>query len=300
MFQHDVSYIVDMVHGTRQHADPSNLVNVGFTSATLFELGVFFAVMVAVISFMGLASPVLASIVGVPSDERHKFALSCRELVFYSFSTGMHIWLYALQFDYCWPGHFEKLMETWPVYSVPNEMRFTYFVELSWYIVGIVLLFLDFRRKDFIAMLIHHVATIVMISFSWHVGGVRVGVVVIILHNISDVFLHLAKILNYMDLSVLSHLGLVAFALSFFVLRLVCFPMLIWETIKGVPMFVDGMITGWGLIIWLKILLVPLHAYWFLIIVRLAMRLMSGEDASEAVNSEYDGDAPVRDTKKTQ
>jgi len=43
-------------------------------------------------------------------------------------------------------------------------MRYTYFFELAWYLTGVALLFLDFKRKDFAVMLTHHVVRYYMAS----------------------------------------------------------------------------------------------------------------------------------------
>ena len=34
-----------------------------------------------------------------------------------------------------------------PVELIPREVRFTYLTEISWYIVGLVFLLLDYKRK---------------------------------------------------------------------------------------------------------------------------------------------------------
>ena len=55
----------------------------------------------------------------------------------------------------------------------------------------------DVQRKDFWTMFIHHVATILLISFSWACHLHRVGTLVMITCDISDVFLELAKLFHY-------------------------------------------------------------------------------------------------------
>ncbi len=49
--------------------------------------------------------------------------------------------------------------------------------------------FYDRARKDFWEMFIHHVVTLLLLSFSWTSNLTRVGTLVLILHDVGDVFL---------------------------------------------------------------------------------------------------------------
>jgi hypothetical protein len=63
------------------------------------------------------------------------------------------------------------------------------------YVAGLfALVVLDTRRKDFLQMSAHHVVTILLLTLSFAASHMRVGAVVIVLHNISDPFLQFAKL----------------------------------------------------------------------------------------------------------
>lgn len=68
-------------------------------------------------------------------------------------SSAQHVWLYT-RYEWVRPEHYAQVF--FPTTHVAREMRWTYFFELSWYVTGLVLLFLDFKRKDFAVMLVHH------------------------------------------------------------------------------------------------------------------------------------------------
>ena len=57
--------------------------------------------------------------------------------------------------------------------------------------------FFDVKRKDFWEMFIHHQATIALIMFSWTTHFVRIGTLVLIIHDCSDPLLELAKLVKY-------------------------------------------------------------------------------------------------------
>ena len=82
----------------------------------------------------------------------------------------------------------------------PRDMshRILYYLILGFYCHGIPsLLFFELRRKDFVAMLIHHVTTLSLIAWSLHVNLLRIGVCVMASHDVCDVFLEGAKMIKY-------------------------------------------------------------------------------------------------------
>merc|ERR1719238_1784557 len=83
---------------------------------------------------------------------RVKYSIAVRELAFYAFSTTVHIWLYALRHQWAWPSGFHLLYQHRDDILVEREMRFTAFFETTWYMVTVVFLFMDFKRKDFAVM----------------------------------------------------------------------------------------------------------------------------------------------------
>ena len=49
--------------------------------------------------------------------------------------------------------------------------------------------FYDVKRKDFWEMFIHHLTTIALMGFSWTCNLTRVGSLVLIVHDVADIFL---------------------------------------------------------------------------------------------------------------
>lgn len=50
------------------------------------------------------------------------------------------------------------------------------------------------RRKDWLESMIHHIATVALLVYSYHVNFTRVGVMIILVHDSSDIFLEAAKL----------------------------------------------------------------------------------------------------------
>lgn len=78
--------------------------------------------------------------------------------------------------------------------TVPTAFRLYYFISIAFYINELIGIFIEPRKKDFREMLIHHVATITLIWLSYANGLVRYGITILLIHDISDPYLELAKI----------------------------------------------------------------------------------------------------------
>ena len=80
---------------------------------------------------------------------------------------------------------------------VPDDIKLLYFLECAFYVHSIYATFcMDQIRKDFIAMIIHHVLTIALIMFSYSTRYHKIGLLVMFFHDISDVIMEFSKI-NY-------------------------------------------------------------------------------------------------------
>ena len=96
---------------------------------------------------------------------------------------------------------------------------------------------LEVRRRDFAMMLAHHVVTIGLVWLSYTLNFVAVGVVIMFIHDASDVFIDLMKLSNYLQLEgprgfFLVETCYVANLFSWTYLRLNVLPVhVIWRTI---------------------------------------------------------------------
>ncbi|MEQ2253965.1 Ceramide synthase 2, partial [Ilyodon furcidens] len=84
--------------------------------------------------------------------------------------------------------------------------------------------FIAFLIQDFKEQIVHHLATLVLLSFSWCANFIRIGTLVMLVHDASDVFLESAKLFNYAKWEKTSKGLFVVFAIVFMVTRLIIFP----------------------------------------------------------------------------
>ncbi len=154
------------------------------------------------------------------------------------------------------------------------------------------------RRADFLQMLTHHLATIVLVGMSYCWNYWRVGLVVLLLHDVVDIFLYLTKASKEMTFCPrqVTEALFVIFAVSFFVLRLVIFPTVcVWPAARcGMHDIFDNLDFFFGILepwptdavmmqagvglysmpILLGVLQV-LHVFWFVLIVRIIVKTVA-------------------------
>ncbi|KAG9403046.1 Ceramide synthase 1 [Aphanomyces cochlioides] len=89
-----------------------------------------------------------------------------------------------------------------PTCDFPEQKFLTkllYITQLAiWIYTAFSCKFLEEVRKDYLVMMSHHVVTIALVTWSYAMGFLPVGVVVLIIHDASDIPLDLLKMANYM------------------------------------------------------------------------------------------------------
>ena len=80
------------------------------------------------------------------------------------------------------------------------------------------------QRKDFWTMFAHHVVTILLISFSWACHLHKIGTLIMICCDVSDVFLELAKLFHYSSKETISTALFALFTLVWLATRMGVYP----------------------------------------------------------------------------
>jgi len=168
---------------------------------------------------------------------------------------------------------FSHIADVWnypPVHSPSTVLYFE--MEVAWYISSLICLLINRDLKDFWAMLLHHLITPAEVFYSYDCGYAAIGLVIMFLHDTSDVCLHLAKTFHNERLRRLTDMMFVVFALVFFITRLVLLPMCPYAyfTHPG-----DHHSQCGDALASMCSLLVGLHVYWFYLIIAMIVRFAS-------------------------
>ncbi|XP_045770696.1 ceramide synthase 5-like isoform X1 [Maniola jurtina] len=186
---------------------------------------------------------------------------------FYNFSYGMFIlwdkdWLWDI--DQCYIGY--------PHQGITSDIWWYYMVSAAFYWALTMSQFWDVRRKDFWQMFVHHIATIALLSFSWVCNLHRIGTLVLLLHDCTDIFLEAAKAAKYANYQKLCDAIFTVFTVLWIVTRLGIYPFyIIWSTSIRAPMLLP-MFAAYYIFNSLLCLLLALHMLWTWLILQVAYK----------------------------
>ena len=216
---------------------------------------------------------------------RKKFAEASWRFLFYcfAFSFGMAILVRAPWFwdnIECWNDYPRQSL--WP------SVYFYYMIEGGFYLALACSLMNDVRRKDFNEQIVHHCATLFLIVFSYVANFVRVGSLVMAIHDVSDIFLELAKCFVYAKRRVADDIFTV-FAVVFIVSRIFVYPYCVLHTTAVKSMWLYSPYPGYYFFNLLLAVLQGLHCFWAYIIIAMAVRMARvGKLEKDARSDDYE------------
>lgn len=190
--------------------------------------------------------------------------------------------------------------DQWPIHRVTQAMDLYYQVQLGAYIHQ--LCWTEVHRSDALEMIIHHITTILLLTFSYITNFTRVGASILLLHDSSDVFLESAKCFNYVSKAKDSKWAckfcdtiFALFALTFLITRLIMYPRyIIFSVFFEAPNHFGTNWAGFWVFSVLLVILQFLHIFWFYLIAKMLWTLLSTgvekderSDDEEDINEEY-------------
>lgn len=124
--------------------------------------------------------------------------------------------------------------------TMRNDFRVFYLLYCARYIAGLISVFMEHKRKDFLEMVIHHSATALLVAASYYAGFNRIGGVVMVLLDVGDPPLHIAKVCRYLAIDADqkevngkyqtgADVWFVIFAIIFAVTRVGMYPYCVWS-----------------------------------------------------------------------
>ncbi|MFT7818746.1 ceramide synthase 1-like [Arapaima gigas] len=187
---------------------------------------------------------------------------------------------------------------------VPTDIAIAYLVQGSFYGHSIyATIYMDVWRKDSIVMLAHHVITLALITFSYAFRYHNIGILVLFLHDISDIQLEFTKLNVYFKTrgggyhvinEVISNMGCVTFSVTWFWFRLYWFPLKVLyatciaslEIVPNIPFYFFFNV--------LLFVLLLMNIYWFLFIVLFVAKVLTGQMQELSDVREYEEEGERR------
>lgn len=200
-------------------------------------------------------------------SEMQRFKETSWRFLFYlsAFWSGLYIlwdkpWFWDTK--HCWYGY--------PTQQVSADVWWYYMIEMAFYWSLVLSLFMDTKRKDFVEMIVHHIATLTLMSMSWSANMVRVGTLVLCVHDAVDYILEFAKLAKYCKYNRVCDGLFIVFTIVWFLTRLLIYPFrILWSTLFEATTIV-GMAPVYYVYNGLLCILQVLHVLWFCMILRMA------------------------------
>lgn len=186
-----------------------------------------------------------------------------------------------------------------PEHSLDDCVWIYYMVSLGYYWSMTVTHFFQHRRKDSTQLFVHHVLTILLITFSWAVNFVRIGTLVLVVHECGDIPMLLAKIFKLCGQQRLMDGMFLVFLVLWLCTRVGLYPFWIMRTtLFRAHVILDMWYPVYYIFNGLLLLLLLIHIMWTYLILRIVVRMVLFKEVSDVRSSSEASDEDDDTTKK--
>lgn len=243
-------------------------------------------------------------------------------VVYYTVSWVLGLYIY-FKSDYFFD--LRGIWTHWPSREVDGLMKFYILAQSGIWVQQIVVLNIEERRKDHWQMLAHHFITCGLLFSCYTYGHTPVGHVILVVMDVTDIFLSLAKCLKYAGFTTICDVTFGVFMLSWVVFRHIFYNLVCWSIYKYTPEIMptgcfkgannslegplptpsgyryllepffdsEGLVCYNETVKWAfltpLLILQGLTIAWFVLVIRVAVKVLSGANAEE-VRSDDEGD----------
>eukprot|EP01135_Chromosphaera_perkinsii_P003540 Nk52_evm13s247 gene=Nk52_evmTU13s247 len=252
----------------------------------LLILGVAVSLTFARLLFSGFIFQPLALRYKLESREAGKLSESGFKVLYCTMLWGFAHYLLFYSGEH---NYFQDPDAAWKGWSrgmyVEPKLYWLYMIQLGFYFHSVyATYFMDERRNDHYAMVIHHIVTILLIGFSYCTRYHRVGLQVLYVHDFCDVCMELAKCFQYFKVQngalvwvfeFLSNVVFGIFVLAWIYFRLYVYPCQVFLSTSyhslnstSPPPILYQFFNS------LLLILLVLHLFWFVLILKVLHRVL--------------------------
>ncbi|XP_023209834.1 ceramide synthase 1-like [Centruroides sculpturatus] len=197
---------------------------------------------------------------------------------------------------------FQKPSTVWDDWNLDSPLPFdfyvVYMIVCSFYVHSLyATIFEDVWRRDSSMMVAHHILTLILLALSYSLRCHKIGLLVLIFHDISDIQLEFTKLVVYfkiqngkfiMAYEIVANVMFCVFAVTWYVSRLYWFPLKALYAASSILMQRNIPLPfGFTMNVLLWILLV-MNIYWFWFILGFIWRVVTGQMKEVDDTREYD------------
>lgn len=174
----------------------------------------------------------------------------------------------------------------YPKHYMPSEIHWYYVIELGYYLSELFWVFYGVRRSDFKVLVVHHMATIGLLSFSYMTNHHRIGAIILGLHDIADCWMESAKMFKYLNRHRFAEVLFSIFVGVWIITRLTYFPFWVIHAVFKYGYPESGIYPVYALIVGWLLLLQFMHVYWFCLIMNIVLQLKTKGEATQDCRSD--------------
>ena len=155
---------------------------------------------------------------------QYKWCVLAWNGIFHTWSTLWLLnWLPLHRWYFHTEGLWENILEAHPQ-KMELEFKGFYMLQLGYHIQSIVWHLFEEKRPDFVTMMVHHFVTVALIVGSYMSSYSRIGLLVLLVHDSSDVFVCITKAFHMCNWKKCSHVQFVVMVLVWAYTRLYLYP----------------------------------------------------------------------------
>ncbi|KAM4826469.1 ceramide synthase 3 isoform 1-T2 [Thomomys bottae] len=203
----------------------------------------------------------------------------------------------AFLYDKPWAYDLWQVWVDYPRQPLLPSQYWYYIIEMSFYCSLLLSVGSDVKRKDFLANVIHHLAALSLMGFSWCANYIRGGTLVMFVHDVADIWLESAKMFSYAGWKKTCNGLFFIFSLVFFISRFIIYPFWILHCTIILPLHYLNPFFPYILLNLQLILLQILHLYWGYLILKMLNRCIFMENMQD-VRSDDEEEEEVEDEEE--
>ncbi|KAL1544285.1 Ceramide synthase loh2 [Salvia divinorum] len=123
-------------------------------------------------------------------ETRTKIAKCAESMWKFTYYGTVEFCVLAANYHEPWFTDVKEYFTGWPDQELKLSVKLIYMRQCGFYLYSIAaLLTWETGRKDFSVMMSHHIVTVILISYSYMTRFFQIGIVILALHDTSDIFL---------------------------------------------------------------------------------------------------------------
>ncbi|THD24724.1 LAG1 longevity assurance 4 [Fasciola hepatica] len=174
----------------------------------------------------------------------------------------------------------------YPAFRMTREIYWYYMIELGYYVSEMGWIFYGVRRTDFRVLLLHHIATVGLMLFSYVTNQHRIGTTVLVVHDIADCWMESAKMFKYVKKHRVAEILFGIFMAIWVVTRLTYFPFWIIQTVLTTGYELYGLCPVYLIFVGLLSTLQLMHVFWFYLICQIALQVKTDSKRAKDCRSD--------------